>query len=554
MVYYGMNNKAYSLEQQEIAHGGEGAVYGIINDNTIVAKIFLKPTKERKNKIITMVEQTSKSSVCNYYAWPTDILYDNAGSFVGFIMPRLSNGKSDLKKEYLFDNRKTTKWGKYLQMAINLSIAVANAHEEGIIIGDLNADNIKVDINDATITLIDTDSYHIKDKKTGQLYPCIVCKPEFTAPEILNAGDISKLTPDKSFSKETDNYALAILIYRILMNGVHPFQFKFLTPGLTVPRLEDNMNNAICAQFMKSYNGESIDIPPQAPNIMHFPSEIQDLFHKAFIEGCHNPSVRPSAEEWYKALKTLQQKLNICDVDPTHEHCSEISCPWCEVEHKMSSVNITAAKQKTKLASQFKNISQQNNSKKNNNTNNPSYQSNNNQHTTPSSNNTTNTYSNQPSSSPSTTPQKKYNTSYNSYNSNKSSSNGFGCLAIMVVIIILIIFGISRLFVNKSEKESTQTEVFNEQDMFYDPAYDNLNPVTTTVTQAINGQKVQITINKNTISVNDCSFDEIDQFEQYIVTNYAAGTKFIISTNHAVVDVHEQVKQILDDLGFDYKE
>ena len=533
MDFYGIDHKAYELEQQEIAHGGEGAIYSIVNDNSIVAKIFYPAKSNGKEaKLITMIKQANPTSpTYNYFAWPKDVLYDKSGQFKGFIMPKLSSGKIDLKEAYL--NRDGIRWGKYLQIAINLSAAVADAHDEDYIIGDLNPDNVKVDVTDATITLIDTDSYHIKDKKNGTIFPCTVCKPNFTAPEIQNAGDISLLDPTKSFSKETDNYALAILIYSTLLNGVHPFAFKFLSQGLTMPQLEDNMKNALCAQFTKSYHGESIDIPPQAPSIKHFPSKIQNMFFKAFIDGCSDPSARPSAKEWYYALKNMQKSLRSCDVDPTHEHCSDIGCPWCEAEKKLSIANANAAKQMATPASKY-GISHSNN--------------------TLQSTSAPYSYYSPTSSAPSQNTSRQYTVSQNAVppKSNSFLSDLPILLSFLIPILLitgLIAFGVSSLINRNREKHLENTHITSEQVMFTEQSA----PAVTKISVEKN-QRIEITVDKNTVSVNECSFEDISQFKEYINSNYEVGTKFAISTNHAVVDVYEQVKQTLDDLGFDYKE
>lgn len=109
-----------------------------------------------------MVKTKLSEEQLKQIAWPQDVIYDKEG-FVGYIMPRLDKSES-LTAIY--------STGKYdlrqcLMVAYNLCAAINTVHSAGQICGDLNPQNICVNLdeNDQSnrfkVTLVDTDSYHI---------------------------------------------------------------------------------------------------------------------------------------------------------------------------------------------------------------------------------------------------------------------------------------------------------------------------------------------------------------------------------------------------------
>lgn len=81
MIYYRQNRQAVQLGN-ELAHGGEGAVYEV-SDKT-VAKIFFEP-KPRYEKIKRFISKgISNPHICT----PTELLFDENNQFVGYIMPK----------------------------------------------------------------------------------------------------------------------------------------------------------------------------------------------------------------------------------------------------------------------------------------------------------------------------------------------------------------------------------------------------------------------------------------------------------------------------------
>ena len=334
--YNGLSGKSYRTQNAPFAGGGEGDIYDVVGAPGHVAKVYKpdKRTTERERKLSVMV--SNKPSMMEQYAWPLDVLYEN-GQFVGYIMPKI-NGKEKLRNIYVFDKRKGKPWSLFIAIAKNLSAAVHNVHEIHQVIGDLNPENILVNPNDGMVTLVDTDSYHISD--SSRTYRCGVGMPEFVAPELQGIHFPSAPLP--TFTIESDRFALAVLIFALLMNGAHPFSCKVISGSSSKFQPIDNMQNGKCA-FFPDNRSSNMDIPRYAPDLSSLPDNIQKLFRRAFIAGHRTPSLRPSAEEWYNALEQLEDNLKTCLKDAQHiYYYGAKECPWCKVDEKMHSISQSA--------------------------------------------------------------------------------------------------------------------------------------------------------------------------------------------------------------------
>ena len=336
MSIYKGKQGTYILESKPLAKGGEGAIYKINGNNNIVAKIYFKPTKELEEKLTYMSNNPPDKSVLNDIAWPLDILYDG-GSFCGFIMPKMEAG-TELGELYKFnpDKEPVLTYQHRIIIAINICKVISAVHNAGYTFGDFNQCNIGVNLKNGHVGFFDTDSYHIRNRIIGKTYRCGVCLPGYVAPELIQQckGKDFLSAPLPTFTQETDRFALAIHIFKLLMNGFTPFNgikdnetISTASPGTGNQAIErDNY----C--FKLGNKPQSLAVP----NLSSFPTTIQDLFTRAFIDGRKNPRKRPTADEWEKALTNyLNNEITVCSRDKNHYYYKVLSaCPYCEAERR----------------------------------------------------------------------------------------------------------------------------------------------------------------------------------------------------------------------------
>lgn len=344
-TYVGKTGKTYLSIEPALGKGGEGSVFRISGMPDYVLKIFAdtKRTETRHRKLLAMISTPLSPSAMQQITWPVDVVYQN-NQFVGYVMPIIRNNE---ELNVMYSDKYTCTLSEKITIAKNLCAAINAVHNAGHICGDLNPKNIVVDPNNAKVTLVDTDSYHITEKNGARVYRCEVGCPEYLPREIqekMKNGQTLATAVLPTFSKQSDLFALAVHIFALLMNGCHPFacavnnkpnimQLSASQPSVAAPQPIDN----ICSGYFPFYTKKvGITTPRYAPTFDSLPTNIQALFVRAFVDGHSNPNKRPDSVEWYSALSDFQQNLSICKKDKTHMYSSHLTkCPWCAVEDNM---------------------------------------------------------------------------------------------------------------------------------------------------------------------------------------------------------------------------
>ena len=328
---------------KQIGQGGEGSVYKIPELPGKVAKIFnthkLKPDnyQHTEKKIRYLI--TKKDAACIgdtiIASLPEDLLYTQDGSLAGYIMPQFTTTTKLFEVHREGRRRKLFPDLDYrglIVVAYNLAEAVDHLHSHEIVIGDMNPNNILVHA-DGTVGLLDSDSFSVTDPNTGEHFPCCVGLSELLAPELQMVVSLR----NAQFTKESDNFSLAIHIFRLLMNNADPFGFKLTSYTASKSHLianpQYNIANGDCA-YVRDIPGKKI--PDWSPGLDILPKDIQELFCRAFdytaVTAAASVSKRPTAAEWMDALQRFyQMPLTRCDKDEFHLYIPSLTeCPFCQ--------------------------------------------------------------------------------------------------------------------------------------------------------------------------------------------------------------------------------
>lgn len=358
MQYRGLRGEIYNVDTQKLAGGGEGSIHNVIGNDLLVAKIF-RPDKrnhEREEKLCYMVQNPMTKEQLSYITWPLDVLYDMNG-FAGYIMQKVNNMQSltALYSEEKYDLRYR------LLAAYNVCVAIDAIHEAGQICGDLNPQNILInldssdEINAFHVTLVDVDSYHVVTPT--KTYRCEVGLPDYLAPEIQNKmvnGVTLRNASLPTYTQETDLFALAVHIFCLLMNGCHPFACAKRVNGNlydTMGQMRENSNrNSVVAPqpidnikvgyFPFFHHKDNITVPVYAPLFDDLPEDIRLLFIKTFVEGYKKPEQRATTDEWIQVLKSyvLQTRsdYSLLSCGKGHYYFKVgRDCPFCNIDQKI---------------------------------------------------------------------------------------------------------------------------------------------------------------------------------------------------------------------------
>ena len=359
MRYIGLSGKIYDICSFPFSRGGEGEIYEIFNASEKCAKVYYHGlcSKELEEKLKVMVANPPDQSVLFQIAWPLDIIYSNVKDFVGFIMPKIDvSGELQPVYKYPPKEYKGLTFKQKLIIAQNICAVIDAVHTAGFVFGDFNPCNIGVDMNTGHVAFWDTDSYHIKDRKTGRTYRCKVCFDGYVAPELLlkckgtNPQTGKSYTyedaPLETFTKETDNFALAIHIFKLIMNGFTPFFGIDINSNESISTRAPGVGSIAVEKDMYCFKPGYVHMSKAVADKNTLPTEIVKLFDRAFIDGRIDPKQRPTAREWHNALEHFINNLQQCKVNPTHQYMKGLhTCPWCEIDKKFNNMWITTSQQ-----------------------------------------------------------------------------------------------------------------------------------------------------------------------------------------------------------------
>ena len=341
MIYYGKSGKRYDLEDDPFASGGEGKLFnviekGILSSEEKVAKIFKSNVDivEKEEKVMAMLKNMPDDPF-NELTWPIEKLYDGSKRFVGYVMKKAESGESlNILYEYgPFSKFPGLSLSSKITVAANICSALNNVHGAGHVCGDLNPNNISINVRTGRVTFLDTDSYHIIDKNI--LYRCKVGMPEYIPSELqdkLKDGlDIAYLP---TYTWNTDYFALAVHIFQLLMNGVHPFACASVKSDISVvcPLPSENIAEG---KFIFNTLSKNHTAPIIAPELDSLPVNIRKLFIRSFSIIDPTTESRATPVEWHEELNSLKGMLKRCNRIKSHEYYDELKkCPWCEIDKK----------------------------------------------------------------------------------------------------------------------------------------------------------------------------------------------------------------------------
>ncbi len=375
-------NKIYELvDNGEPMRGGMKDVY-FSPDKSYVVAFFREKLddnqKERLKRITSYyLPQIKNKEAAEYYLeevfrWPTDVV-DYQG-LTGVIVPAYKGkfffAKGNETEDILKGKEKNGKWFtapkfrnqqyplrianselgnwlSYFQICVNLVRGVKKMHAMGLAHSDLSHNNVLIDPIEKAACIIDLDGLVVPG-----LFPAeVIGTADFIAPEVLATKHLDKNDPNRILpSRLTDLHALPVLIYMFLLHRhplkggkVHDLDTEkddLLSMGekaLFIEHPTDQTNRPRANRFSKW------DMPWADVNALPYTITgpyLTEMFNRTFIDGLHDPQLRPPAEAWEQALlKTvdLMQKCNNANCSQqwyVFDNSSAPKCPFCGTKHQ----------------------------------------------------------------------------------------------------------------------------------------------------------------------------------------------------------------------------
>ena len=313
--------------------GAAGKVYEILGQPAKVAKIFHERQKSNTNrlKLEAMVVNNPnipsvKAGGVEYVqiAWPEAVLEDDEGYCVGYVMPFINTAEA-VSLDHLMQSAVRAKLGlsdKYeyrVMAAYNVALMVASLHRYGHYIIDLKPANVSIYKKTMTVAVFDCDGFSIQGEQAR--FPAEFVSEEYIYPEGMTQSC-------EDMGEEQDKFALAVIIFKLLNNGIHPFSGVAKKNSDSALSIQERIENYHYAYGMW---GDSYQAPHPYSVHAFLPQSTLKLFDRAFVKG----QKRPSALEWQAELDFLLKNIKTCKKNPNHAYFTNKGCGLCVAEERL---------------------------------------------------------------------------------------------------------------------------------------------------------------------------------------------------------------------------
>ncbi len=327
-VYLGKGSKRRLLHLGRLlGEGAAGKIHSIAEMPGSAAKIYHSEAECRRYeaKVDRMLANPPELAAAVHegkrypqIAWPEAKLYDKAGRFIGFVMPEIDFRRSTslvnlLQKSSRRVEKLSDYYGYRVLVARNLASVFAELHRAGHHMIDMKPANLRFYPSVSWMAVVDTDGFSIGGD--GRI-PAEQVSDEYIAPE-------SWKTAPAELGEEQDLFALAVIIFQLLDNGVHPFAGK---PSEGAGAQPADLQTRILKGLYAYGASPPDDVVPSAASIhKSFRRATRTLFDRAFLGGAK----RPAAAEWRDHLDALIAQLVPCTSKPNEHAHFGLGCGFC---------------------------------------------------------------------------------------------------------------------------------------------------------------------------------------------------------------------------------
>lgn len=319
-----------------IAEGAAGTVHRVIGEPGIVVKLYKyqKDLAEYRDKIAAMLATPPDLAAFSHQgrsyvqiAWPTGTVSNDRGTFAGFVMPEVDlTAATELENILQKSSRKRKQlpdfYGARVLLAANLATLTAELHALGHYMVDVKPINMRFYPHAWYMAILDTDGFSINGPRR---FPARQWSLDYIAPEAIGAG------PENTGLAQ-DLFALAVIAFQLLNNGVHPYQGIDPSNSTHPTSLQERISAHLYAYGRSAASA----VGPSVASIHeYFEQSTRELFDRAFLSGAN----RPTAAEWRDHLRSLinNRVLVKCAVNPNeHAHFSR-GCGFCALERRIAS-------------------------------------------------------------------------------------------------------------------------------------------------------------------------------------------------------------------------
>ncbi len=274
--------------------------------------------------------QSNSSKTARLLA-PVSLIQNNEGVPVGYLTEFFDFSKY-LSVDSFFDPQKEKNLPApflqaltyRLQIAVNLSKLVADLHRKDYYVINWSVAKILVHLTSREVVFVDCESLSFPRNSDGRRNTTDLTTG-YIAPEFVNKTEAY----DQFNQPQQDYFGLAVLLFQLLNNGIHPFHgyiAEDVKKGLR------SLDDCVAAGLYPYAMTEHGQIKPLAGSIHQSLDEVsRQLFDKAFFGDI---AKRPTPQDWLEHFEKIlaNKQLARCEKfpdDPLHIKFAQRPCAAC---------------------------------------------------------------------------------------------------------------------------------------------------------------------------------------------------------------------------------
>jgi DNA-binding helix-hairpin-helix protein with protein kinase domain len=282
--------------------GGQGEVYRVtVQGSKFALKWYYAQTATRHqwDALRMLIDSRAAGT---HFLWPTGLVTVDSKPGFGCIIPLCDSRYKGITD--LLTRQVTSSLHVLTKVCANLSDAFMQLHSVGLCYRDISFGNVRFDPDSGDVLMVDNDNIG-RDGEPAS----VLGTPRFMAPELLR---------NEAFpSAQTDLFALAVLLFLILMNH-HPLEGrKEMEVDCFDQRTMVRLYGMEPVFIFDPVDHSNEPVPGYQDSVLAFwpiyPAFLRDLFTKSFTEGIRDPlhgRIRESA--WRKAMTRLHDSIFYC--------------------------------------------------------------------------------------------------------------------------------------------------------------------------------------------------------------------------------------------------
>ncbi|MBF0133052.1 MAG: hypothetical protein HQL75_10760 [Magnetococcales bacterium] len=276
------------LEDQPIEHGSKKGIYHIASRGDVIAKVIFEDCAAIENQCKRFLElgneERDRTETTFEFSWPKALLYDEQKRFCGFTMA-VFWGLNPLSSLYrsgskLPKSEQESHWRSCHEAGLHLAQAMVDLHHKQIFSHEIIEDNLMLS-SKGQLVWLGVDNLSDQESDAASLW--------------------ASLPSDEKYRKlqTWDAFSLGITLFKLLMQGHHPFQGHWRGKG-HVNTLDHRTMNGLTPYHRRNHH--LVRPPRNAPLYDALSPELISLFDRLMVLGTHNPAQCPTPQEWVEAF------------------------------------------------------------------------------------------------------------------------------------------------------------------------------------------------------------------------------------------------------------